>query len=214
MRILFFVCFFLGIFHYSFGQNTSILQFRLDTPPSAHYTVEKVQFYIGQLQLLHQNKVIYSCPTPHFLIDLFSTSSSEISLDIPAQIEYDQIQFNLGVDSLTNVSGAGKGCLDATKGMYWAWHSGYINLKIEGTSPKCNTRKHAFKYHIGGYQTPYPTLQTCTFSANPSAPTKLYFQLDRFLQQMDWASEPRVMTPGKRSKELAEWSAQCLTSDP
>jgi hypothetical protein len=45
--------------------------------------------------------------------------------------------------------------------MYWAWNSGYIFMKMEGTSPSArldsvsNTRP--FKYHIGlfgGYTTP------------------------------------------------------------
>jgi len=48
------------------------------------------------------------------------------------------------VDSLANVSGAMSNDLDATKGMYWSWQSGFINLKIEGKSASCKTRKINF----------------------------------------------------------------------
>jgi hypothetical protein len=46
---------------------------------------------------------------------------SKLSFDLPTYLKYDQIQFQLGIDSLTNVSGAMGGDLDPTKGMYWTW---------------------------------------------------------------------------------------------
>ena len=55
----------------------------------------------------------------------------------------------------SNVAGAIGGTLDPINGMYWAWNSGYVNFKIEGTSTLSNARKNAFKFHLGGYQHPY-----------------------------------------------------------
>ena len=73
---------------------------------------------------------------------------------------HDKIKFNLGIDSLTNVSGVMGGDLDPTKGMYWTWQSGYINFKMEGSSAVCPTRNHEFQFHIGGYQDPFYAMQT------------------------------------------------------
>lgn len=38
--------------------------------------------------------------------------------------------------------------------MYWSWNSGYIFLKLEGTSPSAPTDatgKNTFRYHIGSF---------------------------------------------------------------
>jgi len=52
-----------------------------------------------------------------------------------------------------------KGVLDPAGGhqggMYWDWNSGYIFLKLEGTSPQATQTGNAFMYHVGlfgGYQ--------------------------------------------------------------
>jgi hypothetical protein len=67
------------------------------------------------------------------LIDFDENDSNALCLEIPDDIEFDAIQFNLGLDSLTNVSGALGGDLDPTKGMYWTWQNGYVNFKLQGS---------------------------------------------------------------------------------
>jgi len=62
----------------------------------------------------------------------------------------------IGTDSITNVSGALDGDLDPIKGMYWAWNSGCINFKLEGTRV-ISGKKTPFEYHIGGYNGPQAT---------------------------------------------------------
>ena len=60
-----------------------------------------------------------------------------------------RIYFQIGIDSLTNVSGDLDGDLDPALGMYWAWNSGYINMKLEGKSSSCKSVKKEFQFHIG-----------------------------------------------------------------
>ena len=82
--------------------------------------------------------------------------------DKSLQLDFEEIgsnTFYLGVDSLTNSNGAMGGDLDPTKGMYWTWQSGYINVKIEGKYSGCNTRNNKFQFHLGGYQNPFQTIQ-------------------------------------------------------
>ena len=62
------------------------------------------------------------------------------------------------VDSLRNTMSIDKwkGVLDPggsmmEDGMYWAWESGFIFLKMEGTSSKASTANGKFYYHIGLY---------------------------------------------------------------
>ena len=52
------------------------------------------------------------------------------------------------------------GDLDPTKGMYWAWQSGYINFKMEGSCSQCLATKNNFEFHLGGYQQPFYAMQT------------------------------------------------------
>jgi hypothetical protein len=84
-------------------------------------------------------------------IGCFAAGESFSFPRIPAGLHYNTAHFTLGIDSATNAAGAGGGALDATKGMYWAWHSGYINLKLEGTSPRCTTRRNAFNFTLAAF---------------------------------------------------------------
>ena len=66
--------------------------------------------------------------------------------NVPAGL-YNNIRFNIGVDSLRNHSGDQTGDLDPALGMYWSWTNGYIHFRIEGRlQPSLTT----FSIHIGG----------------------------------------------------------------
>jgi hypothetical protein len=73
---------------------------------------------------------------------------------------YTSVSFLLGVDSLRSTMDISKrtGVLDPSggmdDGMYWGWNSGYIFLKMEGTSPQAPldpTGVRKYRYHIGGF---------------------------------------------------------------
>lgn len=66
--------------------------------------------------------------------------------NIPAGL-YNNIRFNIGVDSLRNHVGDQSGELDPALGLYWSWTSGYVHFRIEGRRiPSLQT----FSLHIGG----------------------------------------------------------------
>jgi len=89
----------------------------------------------------------------YHLIDFSDSPSTTVRLRVPEGV-YDEIHFLLGVDSLEQTSGAQTGALDPARGMFWTWNTGYLSLKMEGTSPDSKEPFHAFSYHIGGYRFP------------------------------------------------------------
>lgn len=125
------------------------------------YNINLLRYYISNIKFKKANGEIYTVPKSEsfFLIDAAETSSLNPTLEIPVG-EYVGLQFNLGVDSLTNTLPMEQrtGVLDVAKyGMYWEWNSGYIHFKMEGNSPQAPNANKSYKYHIGffgGYSTP------------------------------------------------------------
>ena len=103
--------------------------------------IKVVRFYISGGQLYQDNRLIFEERNSSHLIDAAYKQTLSFHLNLPATVNCNTIKFNVGIDSLTNVSGALGGDLGPTKGMYWTWQSGYINFKQEGKSPLCKTRK-------------------------------------------------------------------------
>jgi hypothetical protein len=158
--------------------------------------VDAVKFYITDISLWNQGKQVYEDPTIYHLIDL--ELNNKVSLNLPSKLPYDTIQFLIGTDSAANSSGAMSGDLDAMYGMYWAWQSGYINVKIEGSSSVCKTRKSAFQYHLGGYLSPNQTLQQLAF-ASTSNHINLAISIDSILQHQTLLTTPEVMSPSAQA---------------
>ena len=95
------------------------------------------------------------------------------------------------------------GDLDPTKGMYWAWNSGYINFKLEGTSPLCQTRNNEFSFHLGGYSQPYPSFQTIKLPIKKSKELTVVVNFADFFDQVNLTKQNKVMSPGKLSQDLS-----------
>lgn len=96
----------------------------------------------------------------YYLVDESDLTSQRITLsDIPDGI-YDKITFKIGIES----DGIDQGASIILDGMFWAWSSGYIGIKIEGQSPDSpgeafgdtieETNPYGFGYHIGGWNSP------------------------------------------------------------
>lgn len=112
-----------------FGQvNTSII--KLNSKDSIQ--LETLKIYISELSILNDKNVIWKEQNSFHLIDFSHPSTLLLILKLPSYQSFNKLKFNLGIDSLTNVSGAMGGDLDPTNGMYWTWQSGYINFKLEG----------------------------------------------------------------------------------
>lgn len=182
------------------------------------------RFYISQLSLWQDGKSVWSEPHSFHLLD----ASQPASLSIPlaaAGLRYNAVHFTLGIDSATNAAGAGGGALDATKGMYWAWHSGYINLKLEGTSPRCMTRKNQFQYHLGGFQNGALCAQQLVLPLNNTVPESvdakdaaqpsehiIAVDVDTFLAHVDLATRPTLMTPGEEAVKRSAIAAKMFST--
>ena len=166
--------------------------------------IETLKFYVSHIQLLNKDKVVYTEDTKAHLIDVSDAKSQEITLSISEKLSYTKLKFNLGIDSLTNVSGAYGGDLDPTKGMYWTWQSGYINFKLEGSCSVCPSPKKEFQFHVGGYQSPYSTLREITLDVSHKNKINVVFDLKQFLEQLDLIKQNHLMSPNKEAVILSE----------
>lgn len=163
--------------------------------------VDMLRFYISDVKLLQDEKVVYEVEQKHFLIDADDKSSQ--SIPFAAKTAFNQIQFCFGVDSLTNVSGAYGGDLDPSNGMYWTWQSGYINFKLEGTSSICETRNNAFQYHLGGYMPPFNTMQTVLLPVVSKDVLSVSLDVAKLFHQIELSEVHSVMSPNAIAVELS-----------
>ena len=127
---------------------------------------DKIKFYLSDFRIVYKDNSESQNANTYHLIDIEDAESHQFSIGSESIREIIGLKFNVGVDSLASVSGAMAGDLDATKGMYWAWQSGYINFKIEGKSSSCSTRKNKFQFHIGGYLKPNDALRSVHVNFN------------------------------------------------
>jgi hypothetical protein len=108
--------------------------------------------------------------------------------------------------------------------MYWAWQSGYINMKIEGRSPQCKNRKNVFQYHIGGYLQPLYSMRTLEIPIEKglnSGEEKnrkaivmgLVLQIDfsKFFEPINIATQNSMMMPCKEAMQLADYSVKMFS---
>lgn len=170
--------------------------------------IQALKFYISCVELLQSNQSMWKEPNSYHLIDIANPLSGIMNFEVPANIKYNQIRFNLGIDSLTNVSGAMGGDLDPTKGMYWTWQSGYINLKLEGTSNLCKTMHNEFGFHLGGYMEPYYSLQRIKLDLKDTKSIVILMDIASFFNDIDLSKQNQLMSPGVEALTLSKSMAQ------
>ncbi|MFM2267709.1 MAG: hypothetical protein RL757_1150 [Bacteroidota bacterium] len=178
---------------------------------------ENIRFYLSNFQFEMQDGTTIFDPQKAHLVDVFDAQTLKIALPKCEIKNIKKIRFNIGIDSLTNVSGALGGDLDPQNGMYWSWQSGYINLKIEGKSPQSKARKQAFQFHIGGYLPPFNALKTVELDFSlPSGGDytgggRLKVEISKFFENLHLASQYNVMIPSREALELANNSVQMFS---
>ncbi len=134
------------------------------------FTVTTCRYFISNVVLHRQDGAQYTIPqdSSYFLVDEAVAASRLATLSkIPAGT-YTSISFMIGVDSLRSASDVSRrtGVLDpgaAAADMYWVWNSGYIFMKLEGSSPaapEAPSGERMFRYHVGGFGgiAPTPTI--------------------------------------------------------
>ncbi|GAB3999786.1 hypothetical protein GCM10028807_51010 [Spirosoma daeguense] len=143
------------------GQDNVVLKDKqFTTPNGEQFTITRLQYYVSNIRFVRKDGSEYVVPQDesYFLIRENVPATKQIRLNNIPVDTYTAVRFLIGVDSLRSTSDVGlrKGCLDVGgdgKDMYWAWNSGYIFIKLEGTSPQAPVTaqrpNHEFMYHIG-----------------------------------------------------------------
>ena len=175
--------------------------------------IETLKFYISEIELFDSNNSIWKEKNSYHLIDFEDKNSQSIQLYIPKKNRISKLKFNIGIDSITSNSGALDGDLDPTKGMYWAWQSGYINFKMEGTSPICETRKHKFQFHLGGYMKPFYAIQSITLpiSLVEDNTVQINFNIAPIFNNISLKDTYSIMIPCREALELSKIVAKLFS---
>ena len=175
--------------------------------------LETFKFYVSEVFFSYKGKTTFIEENSYHLIDFEYKNTLSFWLTPSKEIQYDHIHFNLGIDSLTNVSGALDGDLDPTKGMYWTWQSGYINLKMEGKLLPSYPINHNFEFHLGGYLPPYQSFQKIKLRCEPSDNIIIKVNPSTFFDRINFKSQNNVMSPGKEALKLSILASQLFTID-
>lgn len=167
-------------------------------------SIQTLKYYISSIQLLKNKKVVWKETKSFHLIDEEDSISKKIKIaKKPIDIDFDEIVFNIGIDSVTNYRGVQGGDLDPTNGMYWTWQNGYINFKIEGKSSFCKTRNNAFQFHIGGYENGLATLQKVSLKINKKNPLEINLDIEKLFEKINLSNQNEIMQPCKEAVEIA-----------
>ena len=167
-------------------------------------SIQTLKYYISSIQLLKNKKVVWKEIKSFHLIDEEDSISKKIKIaKKPIDIDFDEIVFNIGIDSVTNYRGVQGGDLDPTNGMYWTWQNGYINFKIEGKSTFCKTRNNAFQFHIGGYENGLATLQKVSLKINKKNPLEINLDIEKLFEKINLSNQNEIMQPCKEAVEIA-----------
>ena len=121
---------------------------------------------------------------------------------------YDDVSFTLGLDSSKNVSGELENAYDPLLAMYWAWNTGYVNLKLAGKSNLILTKTHDFEFHLGGYRYPLATAQNIKVDLNDQY---IYFDLEKlFSESINLSKNHHIMLPGKDAFLISQGLSDCF----
>ena len=167
--------------------------------PKGAPSISMLRLYLSNFTFLKNGSIVFEERNSYHLLDLEDENTLELKFAGLENLDFDLLQFNLGIDSLTHVSGAMGGDLDPTKGMFWTWQSGYVNFKLEGTYVKCPTRNHEFQFHLGGYLAPFQSVQSVQLKVSKGEKLLLQLDVSPFFEQVDWVKKYSIMSPGKEA---------------
>ena len=166
------------------------------------------KFYVSAIAIEFTDKSTFIQKKSYHLINIENPRSLRIPVCTAANKIVKNVMFTIGIDSLTSVSGALSGDLDAANGMYWAWQSGFINFKIEGKSSSCKTLKNKFQFHIGGYLSPNYALRKVQLKPSDQLVENntlmIQFDVAKLFNQIDLATTNSVMIPGNEALKIAD----------
>ncbi|MBS1561171.1 MAG: hypothetical protein JSS89_06165 [Bacteroidetes bacterium] len=160
------------------------------------YAISMVRYYVSAIRLhCEGNEDVTS--EKFFLVDASDSTTTTITLPRVPIGTYRSISFTIGVDSAHNCSGPQEGVLDPIRGMFWAWNTGYIFMKVEGTSPVSPSPGHLVEVHIGGFRQPYNNIARIELPIVEDPVRGIYVRVDvgAILQTLDLSSVSSITTP-------------------
>lgn len=193
-----------------FGDSLLKLERYYPLGKSDSIQITSVKFYLSAFELWLDDKLVWKEDNKFRLLDLSSKNTMQFNLNSNKPLIFNTVKFNLGIDSLTNVSGALGGDLDPTRGMYWTWQSGYINFKLEGNSNLCKTRHNEFVFHLGGFQSPNLGMQPVKLKIKNKNMINLILNIKDVLDSIDLVDHNHIMSPGKEAVILSEKTAKAI----
>ena len=168
-------------------------------------SITTLKFYISNVVLEYENGATYKEPKSVHLIDAEAIPTLQFQVKNAPNFKLKKVRFQIGIDSLTNVSGDLAGDLDPSLGMYWAWNSGYINMKLEGKSSSCTTIKKNFQFHIGGYLPHQNALQEVSLIVPEDVATlHLKMDLSTWLNEVSLRETNSIMIPGAKAIGMSD----------
>lgn len=186
------------------------------------YTINKFRYYISNIFFQEADRKSEINPSI-YLIDQAKEVSKTISFTVPAG-EYSSLNFQIGVDSIYNVSGAQTGSLDPTKDMFWTWNTGYVMAKLEGNSPASKVVNGKYEFHIGGFAGKYNVLKTVTLPFPENKPVQFFpgktteiiiiADADTWFQnpnELKIGDRPAINSPGKYALAMSENYSKMFT---
>ena len=200
------------VFNHQLNNKKIIIDSTVNVDTVNGFKTETLKYYISAIQFLQNNKLVYTEPSSFHLIDLKKPASLSVIIPTKKKLLFNHLKFSIGIDSLTNVSGAMGGDLDPTNGMYWTWQSGYINFKLEGETQHLDTIKNNIQYHIGGYQSPYNALQIVNLPVKSAENISVLFNLNALVNYLKNNSVKQIMSPSSESVECAKIFSTCFSS--
>ena len=174
--------------------------------------ISEFKFYISDLQITFSDNSVFTKNERYNLIDVENPKSLHLPLCKKNGKVVTRIVFNIGIDSTTSVSGALAGDLDPANGMYWAWQSGYINMKMEGKSSSCKTRKNEFQFHIGGYMKPFYAIRKVDLYPI-SQNLNVIVDVAEIFSKLYLSDMNSIMIPSKKAMQLADYSVNMFKTE-
>lgn len=177
--------------------------------------IDTFKFYLSNIEIEFDDTSKIELKNNYHLINWDNPKSLLIPIDTRQNKIISKVTFNIGVDSIASVSGALSGDLDPTNGMYWAWQSGYINMKIEGKSNSCKTRKNQFQFHLGGYLKPNYALRKIEIPIQKNqiqnGAIKIIADIGNLFSEISLKETNSIMIPGKAAMEIADLSSKIFS---
>lgn len=179
----------------TFGKKKLKINHEYFINDSTKIELSTIRFYVMNV-VIYSNGNSFNMKEKAKLIDAETSNTLTFEDNIES---IDSVHFLLGTDYETNTSGVLEGDLDPINGMYWAWNSGYINVKLEGKVVR-NEQSKSFEFHLGGYTEPYSTARKIAIV--PSSKNVIEIDLNRFFTMNEIYQHSTILISGKEAAEM------------